>query len=79
MDHSTAMTRASEGTEEGRWIGKLQPRGLGGIWIHDNQADNRMREGIKTNDESRHTVRELQQQGKHTELFFSKYLERNQA
>ena len=36
-------------------------------------------EEIKTNDESRHTVRELQQQGKHTELFFSKYLERNQA
>ena len=27
----------------------------------------------------KHTVRELQQQGKHTELFFYKYLERNQA
>jgi len=38
-----------------------------------------MRQEIKTNDESRHTVRELQQQGKHTELFFYKYSARNQA
>ena len=53
-------------------MGKLQPRGLGGgVWIDEDLADNRMRQEIKTNDESRHTVRELQQQGKHTELFFS--------
>ena len=33
MDHSTAMTRASRGTGEGRWIGKLQPQGWGGgVW-----------------------------------------------
>ena len=36
VDHRTAMTRASEGTGDGRWMGKLQPRGLRGIWIHDD-------------------------------------------
>ena len=29
VDHSTAMTRASAGTGEGRWMGKLQPPGRG--------------------------------------------------
>ena len=30
VDHSSAMTRASGGTGEGTWMGKLQPRGRGG-------------------------------------------------
>ena len=29
VDHSTALTRTSGKMGEGRWMGKLQPRGLG--------------------------------------------------
>ena len=37
VDHSTAITRASGGTGEGRWMGKLQPRGReAGVWIDDD-------------------------------------------
>ena len=42
VDHSTAMTRASEGTGEERWMGKLQPRGLVGdldSWRISRQQD----------------------------------------
>ena len=67
------------GTGQGRWMGNYSLGGGGGVWIDDNQADNRMRQEIYTNDESRHTAGELQQQGKHTELFCNKYSERNQA
>ena len=44
VDHSTAMTRASEGTGEERWMGKLQPRGLVGdldSWRLSRQQDER--------------------------------------
>jgi len=38
-----------------------------GVWTDDDSTDNGMRQEINTDDESRHTVRELQQQGKHTQ------------
>ena len=47
-------------------MGRPQP-GVGGreagSWTDDSETDNRMRQEIQTNDESRHTVRERQQQG----------------
>ena len=46
VDHSTAMTRASGGTGEGRWMGNYSLGGGGGVWIDDSQADNRMRQEI---------------------------------
>ena len=36
VDHSTAMTRASGGTGEGRWMGNYSLGGGGGVWIDDN-------------------------------------------
>ena len=66
VDHSTAVTRASGGTG-GRWTGNYRLGGGGreaGVWTDDDSTDNGMRQEINTDDESRHTVRELQQQDK---------------
>ena len=76
------LSRASRGDGEGdgRVTTDSGARRVGG-WGLDwrRLSRNRVRQEIKTNDESRHTARELQQRGKHTELLFYKHSERNQA
>ena len=79
VDHSTAMTRASGRTGEGRWMGKLQPpgRGRGLDWgqlsRQQDETGNQNQWGKQTNHQRTPTTRKT-----YTELFFYKYSERNQ-